>query len=134
MSVNVDKYVAFTVVNFFTASFIMLIVCMIFASLKFFVCSLISILIVVVLQYPALNRCKGWLSRSVVFFLSMNVFLFILGVVASLTLGISLDNVDAGLKMIYIGNVFGVFFAGIGPIGYLLILLVNISLRKHFFD
>lgn len=133
MSLDVDKYVAFSVVNFFTASFIMLIVCLMFPSPSFFFCSLICILVVVVWQYPVLIRCKGWAARCLVFFLSMNLFLFFSGVAVSLSDGISWHALDAGLKMIFLGNIFGMGFFGLGPISYFLILLVNVSLRKHFF-
>ncbi len=90
---------------------------------------------IVLVQYPILLLRKNWFYKLLIFYLSMVVFLFLLGgiiswneAVGSNAAGTWLARMDAGIGMVLIGQVFG------GLFGFVLILTVNYLYKEKLFN
>ncbi|MFM2387948.1 MAG: hypothetical protein RL660_2705 [Bacteroidota bacterium] len=88
--------------------------------------------LIIVIQYPVLTLFKHWAYKLLVFYLSMNLFLFAIGIIwASHNEGSDWNLhvlIDRGIKMMFIGQVFG------GLLMYLVVVIVNWKLRQDLFD
>ncbi|RUA16443.1 MAG: hypothetical protein DSY83_05700 [Flavobacteriia bacterium] len=98
----------------------------------------ISVLIsipIIYFQYPILTYKNNWIYKSFIFYLSMAVFLFFLGIilawdqtVGSNEAGTWLARIDSGLRMNLFGQIFGGFFS------FLVILSTNFLLKNKLFE
>ncbi|WP_248723279.1 hypothetical protein [Seonamhaeicola sp. ML3] len=98
----------------------------------------ISILIsipIIYFQYPILNFRKNWIYKSLIFYLSMVIFLFIFGIVMAWNekvgnneAGTWLARFDSGLRMNIYGQIFGGFFA------FIIISLMNFGFKNQLFE
>ncbi len=89
---------------------------------------------IILLQYPILQLKKNWFYKSVVFYFSMVLFLFVFGgvtawneTVGSNAAGTWLARADAGLRMAIIGQLFG------GVFGFMLIVFANYLMKDKLF-
>lgn len=89
---------------------------------------------IIFFQYPLLNFKRNWLYKSIVFYLSMVAFLFVLGMITAWNqmvgdneAGTWLARLDAGLRMSIYGQIFG------GIVGFGTIILINLSLKEKLF-
>ncbi|WP_159461380.1 hypothetical protein [Dysgonomonas massiliensis] len=87
--------------------------------------ALVCALIIVFAQYPILCKSKNWYLKTLVFFLSMNIFLLLYG--EALCFADDCIGDFPGLKMIVFGNIMG---AGIG---FIVVIAVNYIFRKDLF-
>jgi hypothetical protein len=136
---NVSYFLNFFVFNLLIISFLQAII------LKFwngsstnpypwktlFTMLIINILIIAV-QYPILNLKPGWLYKSIIFFVSMIVFLFVYGVVQNLQsvnpqYGL-IKIIDVAMAIVAAGSL----FAGIWV--YPFVVLANWLARKQLFN
>lgn len=88
---------------------------------------------IIYFQYPIIIFKKNWLYRALIFYLSMNLFLFIFGIILSWNeyvggheIGSWAARLDAGFRMIFFGQLFG------GLIAFILILCINLLLIEYF--
>lgn len=98
----------------------------------------ISILIsmpIIYVQYPILNFKRNWIYKSLIFYSSMVIFLFIFGItiawnvnVGSHETGTWLARLDSGLRMIIFGQIIGGFLA------FLIITSVNFVFKSELFN
>ena len=102
---------------------------------KFIISALIISVPIILLQYPLLQLRKNWLYKSLIFYLSMIVFLFVFGgviawnqTVGSNGVGTWLARADAGLRMAIIGQIMG------GLFGFILIVLTNYLMKDKLFN
>ena len=127
---DIRKYVKFVLINFIMIAFVLSIV-LIFFNLghgipyKMLSIALVYALIVIFAQYPILCKSKNRYLRTLIFFLSMNIFLFLYG--EALCFADDCIGVFPGLKMVMLGNMMG---AGIG---FIIITAVNYIFRKDLF-
>lgn len=127
---DIRKYVKFVLINFIMIAFILSIIHIFFnlghgIPYKMLSIALICTLIVVFVQYPILRKSKNWYLKTLIFFLSMNIFLFLYGEVLCIVDDCIGDF--PGLKMIVFGNMLG---AGVG---FIVITAVNYIFRKDLF-
>jgi hypothetical protein len=93
--------------------------------------SIIIAIPIIVLQYPLLILNRNWIYRTVVFYLSMLVYLFIFGIILSWNEEVG-DNLagswiarfDGGLRLMFYGQLFGGFF------GFALVWFINYLLAE----
>ncbi|PVX44424.1 hypothetical protein C8C85_0157 [Flavobacterium sp. 103] len=82
---------------------------------------------IILLQYPLLNLKQNWFYKTIIFYLSMIIFLFSYGTIQSIFEEHKvnfLDYFENGLKMILLGQIFGLtVFPGI--------VVVNWSVKKY---
>jgi len=90
---------------------------------------------IVILQYPLLLLKKNWFYKTFIYFLSMLVFLFTLGVSFYLkdtvvhTQSFSItEMIKSGIITLILGQFFGGFFA------FLIIVYINWALKDILFD
>jgi len=98
----------------------------------------ISILIsipILFIQYPILNWKANWIFRSLIFYASMLLFLFLFGIliswdskVGSNNAGTWLARIDGGFRLV----IFGQFFGGI--LGFVVITFFNFLFREKIFN
>lgn len=140
MKLDGEKYFAFSVINFiFVAGHILLVLNFFAGKNREGFSSIITIalacaLLVVLAQYPLLVRARNWLLRVLVFFLSMQVFMFLFGIAVRIIwegfregFPGMMSIVNSGLNMMVVGNVTGAF------VGFLIITPMNFLLREFFF-
>lgn len=124
------KYLAFVIINFLLAAVPVSLV-MIFFNIghgipyNMISIALICVLLIVLIQYPILKLAKSWLLKSLIFFVSMNLFLFLYG--ESFCLIDECIGDFPGLKMIIFGNMSGAI------VWFFIITLANYCLRKYLF-
>lgn len=102
---------------------------------NFFGISIVIAIPIIYFQYPILNYKKNWIYKSVIFYLSMLLFLFLLGVilawnekVGSNEAGTWLARFDSGLRMTIYGQIFGGIFS------FIIIVLTNIALKSKLIE
>lgn len=127
---NIRKYIKFVLLNFPMVAFFLTVVLIFFnighgIPYKILSIALACALAVILAQYPILCKAKNWYLKTLVFFLSMNIFLFLYG--EALCLIDDCIGDFPGLKMIVFGNMLG---AGIG---FVVITAVNYLFRKSLF-
>lgn len=127
---NTSKYIKFVLLNFALVAFFVTIVLMFFnlghgIPYEMLFVAYACTLVVLLVQYPILVRIKSWCMRALIFFLSMNIFLFLYG--EALCLIDDCIGDFPGLKMIVYGNMLGAF------IGFFAIASVNYMLRRYLF-
>ncbi len=86
--------------------------------------------VIIVIQYPLLILFKNWIYKSIIYYLSMLLFLFVLGIVFHITEFVNCrteDLVESGLKMIVMGQIFG------GLLMYIILIILNWKLRDDIF-
>ena len=90
---------------------------------------------IIIFQYPLLLIRKNWYYKSLVFYLSMILFLFLLGGIISWNqtvgnneAGTWLVRADAGLRMLIVGQIFG------GIFGFVLIVFMNYLMTEKLFN
>jgi len=141
MNLHVDKYVAFSVVNFFLVSFHILLIFTLLNGANpdgFLTCITVALscaLAVILVQYPLLVRARNWLLKFLIFFISMNVFMFMFGIFMGIVISDWADDglntllqlPGYGLKMMVLGHLTGAI------VGFFVVALVNFIMRKRFF-
>lgn len=86
---------------------------------------------IVFAQYPLLKLKQSWFYKSIIFYLSMNAFLFFYGAIQSMLFNVNKSEIfgylEDGLKMIILGQVFGL-------IAFPSIVVVNWAIRQYTFN
>lgn len=85
---------------------------------------LFTTLTIITLQYPILKISKNWIYKVTVYWLSMNLFFFLVGFLIE----ISLKSFENGFKMIIYGNLMLLPYLGL-----VLIISMNYFFRKQIF-
>jgi hypothetical protein len=86
---------------------------------------------IVFAQYPLLKLKRSWFYKSIIFYLSMNAFLFFYGTIQSMLFNVNKSEIfgylEDGLKMIILGQV-------VGLIAFPSIVVVNWAIRQYTFN
>lgn len=81
-------------------------------------------IVIIIVQYPFLKILKNWGYKSLIFWISMNSFLFLLGFFTE----IGAKSFENGIKVIIYGNLLIIPYLFLG-----IIIVVNYLLRKQIF-
>lgn len=79
---------------------------------------------IIIIQYPILKIYENWIFKVSIYWLSMNLFFFLLGFFIEITL----KSFENGLIMIIYGNL-----TIIPHLGLVIIIAINYLLRKQIF-
>lgn len=103
--------------------------------LESFGISLLITIPIIYFQYPILLLRKNWAYKSLIFYLSMILFLWIFGVITGWNQkvgnsdpGTWIARLDAGIRMILYGQVFG------GFLSFIIITLLNYTWKEKLFE
>lgn len=86
--------------------------------------------LIILFQYPLLLLYKNWIYKALIYYLSMIIFLFVLGVMFHIDQHNNFqidDLIESGLKMLVMGQIFG------GLLMYVIILILNWKLKDDIF-
>jgi len=137
MKIEKNKYINFIVINFFIVNLYNLMFFKIFNGnnqndypIDFLILFVAISIPLIIFQYPALNIRRNWLYKIIIFYGTMNLFLFLSGFIFSIYFS-DKENFSNwfsdGLKMIIYGNIVGLF-------GFGIIVLTNFLFRKRLFS
>lgn len=127
---NSKLFIIFFILNFTSIAFLDLFILLITngASQNEFPWNMFLLMIIIsspiiLLQYPLLKLKQNWFYKSIIFYLSMIVFLFFYGTIQSMFLDMNKVNIvdyfEDGLGMIILGQIFGLTaFPGIVAVNW----------------